>query len=301
MTSRQEFKKGAGQGIDPLALLEAADPDIPWLPDLKLDPLVFDIDSSRVGEYGGFFIADDAGAARYLIPNAPGGDEWKKRMTGQSHVSGLHLPRRVRFALVAAGPLLWLAGLGQKAHYRFDAVAFCSEVLDLQSGFPALLRLAITGVPAVKLHQYFVVDIYEPLGRMTEYLRGRARTAGDHQFMDRSHYQRILERRATPQMIWIPVDVGSRVQLGRNAHKPTLGAAPLVDRFQDNGFKSLWTEVPTEMLATPDDRGGLLITGPIGEFARDHRRRYERMLRQRAWWKVRYELASIVSRDQEAP
>lgn len=289
-----------GQGSAPAAMLELADPDVPLLPELALDALVFDIDAARGGRFGGFFMADDAGAGRYLFPNAPAGDEWRSRVSASGRlISGFHLPRDVRFALVAAGPLMWLAGLGAKAHYRFEAVVFCNEVLDKESKEPALIRLVISGVPAVKLHQFMVLDINEPLERITQLIRSWARRSLDDGAIERNRYQRLMDRRATPQMIWLPVSVRLQAPVGRNKDNATAGAVPEVDRLDGRAYRSLWPAVPTDLLVTPDTENGLLMTGRVQEFCRDRRRLYERKLRGRAKWKVRYELASIVQRDTE--
>jgi hypothetical protein len=82
----------------------------------------------------------------------------------------------------------------------------------------------------------------------------------------------------------------------------TLAAVPFVDFMTGDGNqrRSAWTKVPTDSLATPDDRGGLLITGWVREGYRDLHNHYHRALRLRAEWKARHTMTRILQAEATA-
>ena len=291
-TQRERRQAGAPEGV---ALLAQTGGDQPILTDLPLDPLVFDPDVRRRGEFGGFFLANDAGAGKYLVQNAPEGAEWRRRLISPGRsIEGIHLPKTLRFALVAAGPLMKTGKPGQDLQFRFEAVVFCDRVIDRESGELALLRLAIGGVPAVKLHQFMVTDIQEALARLTERLRQAAQEAFDRGGLDRARLDAALANAATAQFIWLPISVKACQPVGNRT--PTRGAVPYVDFMnRETGQReSMWTRIPTERLATPDDQGGLLLTGRVQAECQGRHAHYHQILRSRAEWKSRFTRTAIL-------
>src|SRR5581483_2958608 len=224
-TQRERRQAGASEGV---ALLAQTGSQQATLTDLPFDPLVFDPDVRRRGEFGGFFLADDAGAGKYIVQNAPEGAEWRRRFISPGRsIKGIHLPRNLRFALVAAGPLMKTGKPGQDLQFRFEAVVFCDRVIDRGSGELALLRLAIGGVAAVKLHQFMVTDIQKALARLTERLRQDAQKAFDRGGLERARLDAALANAATAQFIWLPISVKACQPVGNRT--PTRGAVPYVD------------------------------------------------------------------------
>jgi hypothetical protein len=278
------------------AMLGRAGTQAPALADLALDPLVFDPDVDRRGAYGGFFLAKDSGADNYAVPDAPGGPQWTLRYNGRGiKIPRIHLPLSVRFAIVATGPLMQTAKAGRDLQYRFEAVVFCDQVIDRRTNKYALLRLAISGVPAVKLHQFMVLEIREALGRLTHRFRHDTRAAFRESRLSRDCYEAAMARSATPQFIWVPVSAKACQRLGDKSS--TIGAIPFTDFITKRGNKrlSMWTRVSTDRLATPDSEGGLLLTGWVQKACDSLHPTYHRALRDRAEWKARYKRTRVLA------
>lgn len=122
-----------------LALLEKGCTKAATFADLRLDPLVFDSDVSRRGQFDGFFLARDAGAENYVAPKAPEANEWARRYNGPGRViPGIHLPKNTQCGIVAAGPLMKIAKPGQPPQPRFEAVVICDQVIDRKTACSAL-------------------------------------------------------------------------------------------------------------------------------------------------------------------
>lgn len=297
MTAQDDSEQGRGRmAMSGIALLEQAGSQAPVLTDLELDPLVFDPDVRRRGAFGGFFLADDSGAENYLVPNAPAGAGWSRRYNGPSRdIPGVHLPPSMRFALVAAGPLMKTAKAGRDPQFRFEAVVFCDQVINRRTGRYAMLRLVISGVPAVKLHNFMVLDIYEPLRRLTERLHQDTRRAFRAGHISRTRYEAAMGNSATAQFIWAPVSVKACQPLGKNS--PTLGAMPYVEFKTRKGdrYLSMWTRVSTDSLAAPDEDGGLLLTGWVQEACENMHPRFHRILRERAAWKAQNTRTTVLT------
>lgn len=303
MTAHGDSEQGRGRmAMTGIALLEQAGSQAPVLTDLDLDPLVFDPDARRRGAFGGFFLADDSGAENYLVPNAPEGAEWARRYNGPGRdIPGVHLPASLRFALVAAGPLMKTAKPGQDPQFRFEAAVFCDQVIDRRTGRYAMLRLVISGVPAVKLHNFLALDINEPLCRLTKRLHEDTRRAFRAGRISRTWYEAAMGNSATAQFIWAPVSVKACQPLGK--YSSTLGAMPYVEfkPRQGDRYLSMWTRVSTDSLATPDEEGGLLLTGWVQEECESNHPRFQRILRERAAWKERHTRTTILTPPRPNP
>ena len=305
VTGAQKNRAGGSRSPGVAMLAEAGTREA-MLTDIDLDPLVFDPDAQRRGQFGGFFLANDAGAEKYEVPRAPRGAEWARRYNGPGKViPGTHLPRLVRFAIVAAGPLMKISKAGRAPQFRFEAIVFCDQVIDRQTSKFAMLRLAINGVPAVKLHKFMALEINEPLRRLTDRLHKEARDAYRDKTISRSRFEAALSRAATPQFIWVPVKVKACQRLGGEGSE-TRGALPFVEvkgKKSDRLF-SMWSHVSTDKLAMPDSEGGLLLTGWVREECFNLHQRFHRVLHERALWKENNTRSLILSerpKDDGAP
>lgn len=297
--------RAAPAGANPL---ETADQEA-VVEHIELPPsLVWDPDSKRKGRYGGFFGAKDLGFDRFDIPNAPqDSKEWLFRDNGDKEIEGWHLPEKVRFAFVAIGRLYHVekANMSFERDGRdaltpsFEAIAFCNQIFDhereyplvknLSKGGPALVKVALKGVPAVKVAQYIMTpDILDPLNRMTEFWHSEARRKKEAGEIDEARLARILASKATPSMLWVPIHANYQYRMGEDAKKTTVGAVPKTDeKIETEGrsrptYKSLWPQVPTPLLVKPDQQGGLLVTGEIYEFCKKYRPQFTELLLARA-------------------
>jgi hypothetical protein len=283
---------------DDFADIEAADEKAVPAERLLPDPLAFDTDSKRQNEdgvagiYGGFFLADDCNADAYDVPNAPREPKgWLKRVNGslpEQQIPGVHTPRRVRFALVAAGPLRRKMKDNGKMTHTWQAIVLCNEIFDKTTGDYALLKLTVNGVVATKLFNYMVTHISKPCDVLTDYFHEQARLQHKAGKINNERLQFILSKRATPQMFWIPVRVEPGQRIGLDPQNSTMGALPVVDRLVKGGrFETLWPQVPKEMLIARDNEmvaiggreyRGLRLPQCLHEFCRDNREKYERLL-----------------------
>jgi len=264
-----------------LATLESADQQARSLPTSKLpDILVFDTDSKRMGDYGGFFLASDYNADLYNVAGASADPKSQQRVNSPTNrIPGVHLPSPVHFALVAAGPLFTSEG-----SFHFEAIVFCKEVTRKDTRESALLKLTTKGPAAVKLHHHFTIGISDPLTRMSNHYHELAHELFQTDSIPKARLDTILNRQATPQMIWIPVQIERGVQIGRAEDKSVIGAMVFTDEPLENTqqFKSRWPSIPLEHLVKPDSHGGLLLTGPLQQYCQANRQQYEEVLYTRA-------------------
>jgi|GEM_PF-1806374 len=264
-----------------LALLESADQKARPLATNKLpDILVFDTDSKRMGEYGGFFLASDYNADLYNVAGASPDPRSQERVNSPANrIPGVHLPSPVHFALIAAGPLFTAAG-----SFHFEAIVFCREVTLKDTGETALLKLTTKGPAAVKLHHHFTIGINDPLTRMSDHYHTLAHELFQTDSISKTRLDTILNSQATPQMVWIPVEIKRGAQIGRAEDKSVIGAMVFTDDPLENPqqFKSRWPSVPLQSLITPDTDGGLLLTGALQEYCQSNRLQYEEILSTRA-------------------
>jgi hypothetical protein len=264
-----------------LALLESADQRARLLPTNKLpDILVFDTDSKRMGDYGGFFLASDYNAALYNVAGASDDPKSKERVNSPtSRIPGVHLPSPAHFALVAAGPLFTTAG-----SFHFEAIVYCREVTHKDTGQTALLKLTTKGPAAVKLHHHFTIGISDPLTRITDHYHQLAHELFQTEAIPKDRLDTILKSQATPQMIWIPVEISRAVQIGRAEDKSVIGAMVFTDEPLENTqqFKSRWPSIPLQTLINADTNGGLLLTGSLQQYCQSNRLQYEAILHTRA-------------------
>lgn len=296
------FKEIKMKYTDDFADIEAADERAVPAEKLLPDPLAFDTDSKRQNEdgvagiYGGFFLAEDCNADSYHVPNAsvePKG--WLKRVNGslpEQQIPGIHTPRRVRFALVAAGPLRKKIKENGKTTHTWQAIVLCNEIFDKATNDYALLKLTVNGVVATKLFNYMVTHVSKPCDVLTDYFHEQARIQHKAGKITDERLRTILSKRATPQMFWIPVRVEPGQRIGLDPQNSTMGALPVVDRLIKGGrFETLWPQVPREMLITRDDEmvtiggkeyPGLRLPQRLHEFCRDNREKYERLLQEAA-------------------
>jgi len=283
---------------DDFSDLESADERAVPAEKLLPDPLAFDTDSKRQNEdgvagiYGGFFLAEDCNASRYDVPNAPLTPAgWLKRVNGslpEQQIQGVHTPRRVRFALVAAGPLRKKTKDNGKLTHTWQAIALCNEVFDKATNDYALLKLTVNGVVATKLFNYMVTHISKPCDVLTDYFHEQARLQHKTGKITDERFRSILSKRATPQMFWIPVRIEPGQRIGLDPQNSTMGALPIVDKLVAGGrFETLWPQVPREMLIARDsdtvtisgkEYAGLRLPQRLHEFCRDNREKYERLL-----------------------
>ena len=294
---------------DDFADLESADERAVPAEKLLPDPLAFDTDSKRQNEdgvsgiYGGFFLAEDCNASRYDVPNAPREPAgWLKRVNGpmpEQQIPGVHTPRRVRFALVAAGPLRRKTKENGKLTHTWQAIVLCNEIFDKTTSDYALLKLTVNGVVATKLFNYMVTHVSKPCDVLTDYFHEQARLQHKAGKINDERLRSILSKRATPQMFRIPVRIEPGQRIGLDPQNSTMGALPVVDRLVKGGrFETLWPQVPRELLIARDNEmvaiggkqyPGLRLPQKLHEFCRDNREKYERLLREAA------------ERDQVAP
>lgn len=264
-----------------LALLESADQNARTLPTNKLpDILVFDTDSKRMGDYGGFFLASDYNADLYNVAGGSPDPKSQERVNSPTNrIPGVHLPSPAHFALIAAGPLFTASG-----SFHFEAIVFCKEVTRKDSGEIALLKLTTKGPAAVKLHHHFTIGISDPLARISTHYHTIAQQLFQSDSITKARLDTILNSHATPQMLWIPIEIKRGVQIGRAEDKSVIGAMVFTDEPLENTqqFKSRWPSIPVETLVTPDHRGGLLLTGSLQEYCQANRLQYEEILYTRA-------------------
>jgi hypothetical protein len=276
----QATAKEPSPNVASLHSLEQADqqarPQTTLLPDI----LVFDTDSKRMGEYGGFFLAHDYNADSYQVTGASNDPKAQERVNSPtSRIRGIHLPNLAHFALVAAGPLYTINDI-----FHFEAIVFCKEIVRRDTGQVALLKLTTKGPAAVKLHHFFTIGISDPLTRMTVHYHSLARELFTNQEITKDRLDNILRQQATPQMLWIPVELQRGVQIGRDTEKSVIGTMVYTDEPIPNTkkFNSRWSGIPLEQLITPDSDGGLLLTGNTQQHCRTHRQYYEEILTTRA-------------------
>jgi len=275
--------------IDLLEGLEKADQSAAaGLKDSLPPTLGFDPDSKRGGMYGGFYAAEDqVETSRYDFTSAPADGSFRKRVNGplkDQQFPCVHLGEKTHFALVAAGPLHKKLDKENREKYHFEAVVLVREIIDRQTGEPALFKLALTGIAAVRLWSHFTQDIAEPLGRLTEHARALARRlyeAGDAR-VTKERYENALARVFTPQDIWIPVSVRYEAQLGRDASKAQIGTAPDTHAGEGRKRESRWKEISVQDLALIDAKGGLRLSEKTASFCRENRQKYEAILKERA-------------------
>lgn len=268
------------QALDALEALEQSDPDAQRPAVALPDILVFDTDSKRMGNYGGFFLADDYNAGQYSFTGISDDPNSRERVNSPTNrIPGIHLPELVHFALVAAGPLFAVNDA-----FHFEAIVFCREVTRRDDGQYPLLKLTTKGPAAVKLHAHFTLAISEPLSRMNAYYHNLARQLFENGTLTNERLENILNKQVTPQMIWIPVQIQRNVQIGPTDQKCVIGAMVYTDEPIPNSarFNSRWPTVPLEELITPDTAGGLLLPRHQQQFCKENRQHYETLLRQRA-------------------
>ncbi len=276
------------EDLDLIASLEAADQSAARVKDLLPPVLGFDPDSKRGGAFGGFYAAaDQVDLARYAITNAQTDTPFGKRVNGpgkEQQIPCVHLGHRTHFALVAAGPLHKKKISDEQEKYHFEAVVFVREITDQETNQPALFKLTLSGIAAVRLWSHFTQDIAEPLSRLTDHTRAMIKQlyeAKDPR-ITKERYENSLTRAFTAHEIWIPVDVVYEAQLGRDVAKAQIGTAPNTHTGEGKKRESRWKEIPVEALALIDTKGGLRLSETTAALCRDHRVKYETILKERA-------------------
>ena len=251
--------------------------------------VVWDYDQLRGGRFGGLFLATDKGQGdRYEVPDAPREPEFLKRQTGWNHsFPGFHLPARTMFAVVATHRLFEVEeedefNRGQKKKvWRFEAVAIARDIIDRETGKPALVKLTIRGTAANKLYDYVVKNF--PEKRLTAAIHQIAEESFKAGRISKEKLAFFKKQRATRQMIWMPVETAYGVRLGRN--KMQVGSSPFTDRPNENRkndkdpeFISRWAEITDAELSTGTAEGGLLLDRETREFCKENRVYWEEQL-----------------------
>jgi hypothetical protein len=283
----KEVKVGTIHG-DALDALEGADQSAHAAPIMPVS-VVWDYDLTRGGQYGGLFLATDKGQGeRYCVPDAPQEPESLKRQTSWDHsFPGFHLPSRTMFAVVATQRLFEVEeedefNRGQKKKvWRFEAVAVASDIIDLETGNPALVKLTIRGTAANKLYDYMVRHF--PEKRLTAAIHQLAEESFKAGSITKEKLAFFKKQRATRQMLWMPVETAYGVRLGRN--RMQVGASPFTDRPNESRksdkepeFISRWDEITDEELSTGADKGGLLLDREMRKFCKQNRLYWEEQL-----------------------